>query len=282
MSELEKLVTKLTTGGDAPYAIRERAIALFEFQVELVYPGRRLGADFEYPVDMDPRDEAAMFATVKLLEEAQAEVEKRLGREPTIQDLTEDHLFAALYNEEFVPQGGFGALRYNRSAATFDKHVKARWDEAEAVADLIDVSCRFKRGDVDSRHKGGIVFAREYVARDPEYASRKLTVGALQKLWNDYSQCAGFLYLILRQGYLFRPPPVTGKRYVETLLEQASDPVHLSEFFAAYRELRGILVRKGQAYRDLPKVNIDTLQSPPLLVFDPLPPEGLLAFGMER
>jgi hypothetical protein len=116
---LDKLVTKLTTGDDTPARRCERAIALFEFQVELVYPGRRLGAEKANPQSRERRYEAAMFATVKLLEKAQSDLEARLGREPKLNELTEDPLFAALYDGEFVEQGGFAALRYNRSAKTF-------------------------------------------------------------------------------------------------------------------------------------------------------------------
>ena len=44
MATLTQLVRTLTREDDSPYSVCERAIALFEFQVELVYAGRRLGA----------------------------------------------------------------------------------------------------------------------------------------------------------------------------------------------------------------------------------------------
>jgi hypothetical protein len=114
------------------------------------------------------------------------------------------------------------------------------------------VSYRFERGDVETRHKGGIVFARTYVAGAPEFRDRKPTINGLKTAWKEYGPGAGFIYLVTHQRYELRPPRVTSNSFADTLLQQAGDRATLSDFFAAYvkvRELFEIAVKPIRTFR---------------------------------
>ena len=69
---------------------------------------------------------------------------------------------------------------------------------------------------------------------------------------------------------------------MSTLIEQASDTDNLIEFFSAYRELRRVLVKKGEAYRALAKIDVRKLDPPVALICERLPRGRLLAFCTEE
>jgi len=165
MSEqLTQLVDTLTSEGDGSQGwLYSQAIRLFEFQIELAYPGPLLstkeGGTEEFNRARRMRRAAGLFATVKLLEKVEADLKERLQREPKLEDLSQDPHYARLYDEKLLPRGGLRRVRHLPAAKVFDRRVRKRWREARAVAELIDVSYRFDPTSITTRHKGGITTA---------------------------------------------------------------------------------------------------------------------------
>src|SRR5215213_7158090 len=240
MATLTQLVRTLTRVDDSPYSVYERAIALFEFQVETVYPGRRLGAKGMPRSHVKMRSAAATLATVKLLEKAEADLGQRLGREPNLTDLADDQLYRDLYERQLRPRGGLKAVRHTLAAKAFDRRIRERWMAACAAAEIIDVSYRFDPAVVTSRHKGGLNTAYDYLANAPEYKG-KYTIATLKRRWSAFGASAGFIYLIRKHRFEFRPRRVATKNFADLLLEDARDRTTLAHFFSGYLYVRNVL-----------------------------------------
>lgn|SRR5215211_1145612 len=192
-SKLTDLAQSLIGGGsESEIDVWTRAIRLFEFEVELLYPGPTFGIPNEGNGRM--RRAAGLFVVMRLLEVAEARVGERLGGTPDLASLAQDSLFGYFYTE-LMRRGGLRRIRHMLSARAFHRRIEQRWKGASQVAELIDISFRFNRAEVSTRHKGGITSAIQYAAEAPEFDGR-YNESALKANWRTYRASSIFLYLI--------------------------------------------------------------------------------------
>lgn len=265
---LDELVERLTSPHSGGLEqLYSRAILLFDFQVQLLFPGRLFG-------NKGPRlaRVAPLIAALKLLGEAESNLNSKLERAARLADLAAEPLFAALFNNEVLPRGGLSKLCDLPSSRWLDKRVGKRLAEAEHVADLIDISYSFDREAISTRHKGGITTALDIHEDSPEYkhSPKKST---MKKLWRRYKETSAFIYLIKCQGFELQPPQVKKRKFADFLLRQASDTDYIVEFFSAYVALTDVLFTRG--YTDLPVIRFKSNRPAPSLPRKPLSDESL-------
>ena len=157
------------------------------------------------------------------------------------------------------------------SARAFHRGIEQRWKGASQVAELIDISFRFNRAEVSTRHKGGITSAIQYAAEAPEFDGR-YNESALKANWRTYRASSIFLYLICKQQFNFAPPRVSSKLFIDKILDQADSRSEIEDLFIAYGDVHSSLTSKGYS---LPKLRLVTGRVSPQLTISPLPAESL-------
>jgi hypothetical protein len=253
-----------------------RAIRLFELQIALFYPrsfGRLLGSESDATEPTGRQRMARLFAAIRILEKIEADLTKHKNVSViSIRDLAADEDFKTIFDHAVAPSG-WRRIRRLISARAFDRTIKDRGREAQAVANIIDFSYRFSihgRGlPHDGRTNPGGVDSARYVARKAYKPSMARTT--MKNRWKKYRPSAIFLYLMLKQNFDLQPPRVTSKNFVETLLGQADNVSQLRRFFRAYQLVRAALLELK--YIHYPALDLDLQSSDPQLDAPEFPPD---------
>ena len=249
----------LLTGSDVTTSTYIRAIRLFEFQTWLYCPQPLRSSEALLK-------NARLLAAMKLLAHLERGIRVKDGEE-FISLLLGDRNYAEIFDVFVANSGGWRQVLKLWSAREFDQQIRIRMSETKTIAKFIDFSYRFARLKSDDKHRGGIVMARSVVRAANSYNVKSET-STLKTRWREYSQSAGFLYLVHIQKFELKPPRVSTKAFVEKLLAQAADRDHFIELFQAYRHLAEILKTRGYS---LPTVSLDVGTLGSELAIDPFP-----------
>ena len=251
----------LLTKSDVTTSTYIRAIRLFEFQTWLCCPQPLRSAE-------TLQKYARLLAAMKMLEHLERAIRIKEGEEfLSLKRLSGDPNYAEIFDMFVAKSGGWRQILKLWSAREFDQQIRVRMSETKTIAKIIDFSYRFARLKSDDKHRGGIVMARSVVRAANSYNVTSGT-STLKTRWREYSQSAGFLYLVHIQKFELKPPRVSTKAFAEDLLAQAADRDHLIEFFQAYRHLAEILKTRGYS---LPTVSLDVGMLRSELAIDPFP-----------
>lgn len=254
--DLDLLVSELLNIGDQR-PLYMRAIALFEFEVSLFFKAFSNGREHK---------NARLFAAIKLME--QLEQEMKTGQSLSnlsLKDLASNNEYCRIFDEVIEPTGGWRRIRRMLKDRQFDDDIGARIDEAQAVAKVIDFSYRFAnlKNDKGYRGRGGVSLAR-YVVRTALSYNSDLSLSTMKTRWRNYGSASAFIYLLLINGYSFRPRRVSTKQFAARLLQQTQDEQTLRQFFCAYQHSTNVLGASGYTF---PKLSLDLGSSfPPILI----------------
>jgi hypothetical protein len=232
-----------------------RAICLFEFQVALFYPNsyRILVASARASRGSTRRlRNARIYAATKFLDDIQMRFARPHQSTPiSIRKFAKDPTYRDMFDNVFIPNGGWPSIRHSTSAKSFDKEMLERRAEAEVAAKLIDFSYRFQPSQNDGRWKGGITMAIHVVRRAVSYGILRKSKNTIRPHWNDFESTSVFLYLLLHQGFPLMPPKVSKSNFSRELLSQAEDSITLRRFFRAYQHLCEALAPRGYRSFDI-------------------------------
>jgi hypothetical protein len=235
-----------------------RAISLFEFEVSLFFGS----------FSKRPHKNARLFAAIKLMEHLEQEMKMTQSTSNlSLKDLASNDEYCRIFDEVIGPTGGWLRIRRMLKVKEFDADICARIDEAKAVAKVIDFSYRFAnlRNHKGYKGRGGVSLARYVVRTAPSYYS-KSSRSTMNTRWRNYGPASAFIYLLLENGYSFRPRRVATKQFAARLLQQTQDEQALRQFFCAYQHITKVLSASGYTF---PKLSLNLGSSFPPIVITP-------------
>ncbi len=148
-------------------------------------------------------------------------------------------------------------LRSMLSIAELREDIETRMEQTADVARLVKFSHRFaKFGTPTAHQKGGVTMARNFLVK-----TKNGSDGTLKGRWREYKDTAVLQYLLHHPRHKkLRPKRVSGKSFVERLVDQANDIESIRKFFGDYISIRRVLISRGYKFEDisitgLPKVS---------------------------
>jgi hypothetical protein len=216
----------------------QRAIMLFGFQIAVLSPSLpQLESD------------ARLLAALKILESLEHDVAPDAGLQRRLEVSGYVDVLDLAMRE-----GGAKKLRSSWTTKRLWEDTDVRLDQARDVACMVEFSHRFaKFGQPKGSQKGGPTMARYFVRTCTGQSD-----GTLKSRWREYGDRAVLQYLMILRHKELKPKKLSGKKFVDRLLQQAEDVQQMRSFFAGYMDLAAILRPRGYKFEDISLAGLST------------------------